>query len=175
MDDFKLQIVKAHGPKIHKIRNSFGVYDVYKWIRRNKWLDIGGPITQHQFYFIIRNINKELIQQFFTKQCIVLPHKMGRIELVKNKTKVVIKDGKLKIKKAINWGETLEYWNQDKEAFDKRILIYNTAQYIFKIIYSKIKANYKNKQVFFFYPNRTFKRQLAALLKDNKIDTWLYG
>jgi len=52
---------------------------------------------------------------------------MGRIELVKNKTKVVIKDGKLKIKKAINWGETLEYWNQDKEAFDKRILIYNTA------------------------------------------------
>lgn len=175
MDNFKLQVVKARGPKIHKIRNSWGVYDAYKWIRKNNWLDIGRTITQHQFYFIIRNINKELVQQFFVKQYIKFPHKMGKLELAKTKAKVSIKNGKLKISKIINWGDTLEYWKNDQEAFNNKTLIYNNAQYIFKIIYSKYKANYKNKQVFFFYPNRTFKRQLAALLKDNKIDTWLYG
>ena len=175
MNKFKLQIVKAKGPKNHKIRNSWGVYDAYKWIRKNNWLDIGRPLTEHQFYYIIRNVNKGLVQQFFNKQYIIFPHKMGRIDLIKNKARAVFKNGKLKINKAINWGKTLEYWEQDEEAFNRKILIYNDAEYIFKIMYSRMKANYKNKRVFFFYPNRTFKRQLAALLKDNKIDTWLYG
>ena len=31
--------------------------DAYKWIRKNKWLDIGSPVSEHDFYKIIRGIN----------------------------------------------------------------------------------------------------------------------
>jgi len=44
------------------VLNSLGIYDAYKWIRKNKWLNIGQALTEHQFYTIIRSINKLLAQ-----------------------------------------------------------------------------------------------------------------
>ena len=57
---FKNSIKKNKESRFHKITNSFGVYDSYKWIRKNKWLNIGRPVTEHEFYSIIRTMNKEL-------------------------------------------------------------------------------------------------------------------
>ena len=45
--EFKKRVKRVVAPKKHKIRNSIGVYDAYKWIRKNKWLNIGKPITEH--------------------------------------------------------------------------------------------------------------------------------
>ena len=47
MDNFRREILKIDGPRKHKINNSNGVYDSYKWIRKHKWLNIGGPLTEH--------------------------------------------------------------------------------------------------------------------------------
>ena len=55
---FKNSIKKNKESRLHKITNSFGVYDSYKWIRKNKWLNIGRPVTEHEFYSIIRTMNK---------------------------------------------------------------------------------------------------------------------
>ena len=39
--DFLNSIKKVNEPRVHKVRGSYGVYDAYKWIRKNNWLNIG--------------------------------------------------------------------------------------------------------------------------------------
>ena len=51
-------ILKVDKPRVHKVSNSIGVYDAYKWIRKNNWLNIERPLKEKEFYLIIRNINK---------------------------------------------------------------------------------------------------------------------
>ena len=36
MDEFRRQVLKIDGPRKHKIRNSIGVYQAYKYVRKNK-------------------------------------------------------------------------------------------------------------------------------------------
>ena len=36
MDEFRRNILKINNPRKHKIRGSLGVYDAYKYIRKNK-------------------------------------------------------------------------------------------------------------------------------------------
>jgi hypothetical protein len=47
MEDFRRKILKLNEPRKHKVRNSLGVYDAYKYIRKNKWFNIGIPLTEH--------------------------------------------------------------------------------------------------------------------------------
>jgi hypothetical protein len=39
--EIRAKILKLNEPRKHKIKNSIGVYDVYKRIRKNKWMNIG--------------------------------------------------------------------------------------------------------------------------------------
>lgn len=57
MDEFRRKVLKVDGPRKHKINNSIGVYDLYKHIRKNKWFNIGKPVSEHDFYSIIRTVN----------------------------------------------------------------------------------------------------------------------
>ena len=54
------KVLRRHDSRNHKITNSLGVYDAYKYIRKNKWLDIGRPLKEKEFYRIIREVNKLL-------------------------------------------------------------------------------------------------------------------
>lgn len=47
MDEFRRSVLKVNQPREHEVRNSYGVYDAYKYIRKNKWFDIGRPLTEH--------------------------------------------------------------------------------------------------------------------------------
>ena len=40
MDNFRREVLKVDKPRVHKVKNSLGVYDAYKWLRKNKWLDM---------------------------------------------------------------------------------------------------------------------------------------
>lgn len=42
------------GKKKFKVTGSWGIYDAYKSIRRHKWYDIGRPLTEKEFYAIVR-------------------------------------------------------------------------------------------------------------------------
>ena len=33
MDDFRRKVLKVDKPRTHKVRNSLGTYDAYKWVR----------------------------------------------------------------------------------------------------------------------------------------------
>ena len=83
LTDFLNSIKKVNEPRTHKVNNSLGVYDAYKFLRKRKWVDIGRCLTEHEFYSIIRKVNDYLADSFLHGNDIKLPHRLGRIELRK--------------------------------------------------------------------------------------------
>lgn len=173
MDDFRKKVLKLDKPRQHKVNNSLGVYDAYKWIRKNKWLDIGRPITEHEFYTIIRQVNNLLVENFLKGRDIVLPHRLGTIELRKYETKMSFNNGKLHTNLPIDWDRTLKLWAEDEEAYkEKKMLVKVKEKEIFKVFYNKGKANYNNKSFYEFEVNRDLKRRLKQRIKDGLIDAF---
>lgn len=171
-DNFKKTVLNVEGPRIHKITNSIGVYDAYKWIRKNKWLDIGTPVSEHDFYKIIRSINEQLILLLLSGGNLQLPQRMGTIELRKRPVVYDIKSGKLKVSAPIDWDRTLKLWYEDEESFNKKTLVKMEEKEIFQIYYNKSKATYKNKSFYQFRPNRDLKVQLKHKLKEGTLDAY---
>ena len=101
MDDFRKEVLKVNKSRVHKVNNSLGVYDAYKWLRKNKWLDVG-PISEHDYYTIIRTVNKALIKDFLQSGTIRLPERMGEIVLRKYPAKITLQNGKVKTNLPIN-------------------------------------------------------------------------
>lgn len=172
MDEFRRKVLKVDGPREHKISNSYGVYDAYKYIRKNKWFDIGQPVTEHQFYSIIRKINNYLADLLLHGHDIKLPCRMGTIEVRKYDASISIKDGKVKTNLPIDWDRTLKLWSEDEEAYKERTLIKMEEKEIFKVFYNRIKADYNNKSFYEFIVNRDLKRRLKQRIKNYNFDAF---
>lgn len=170
LEEFKTQIGRPHD-RTFKIKGSVGVYDFYKRLRKNKWEGIGRPLTEKQFYSIIRNINNLLAENIANGESVVFPAKMGKLELRKSERGASIVDGKLKILYPVDWSETLKLWYEDVEARNQKILKRFETPYTYRVRYSKGRANYENKGFYAFTLNRFIKRALKENIKNRKIDT----
>lgn len=175
MDEFRRKILKVDGPRKHKINNSLGVYDAYKFIRKNKWLDIGGPISEHDFYSIVRTVNNYLADLLSKGHDINLPCQMGRLEIRKYDARITLQEDKIVTNLPIDWDRTLKLWSEDEEAYQKRTLIKMEEKEIFSIYYNRTKAKYENKSFFQFQPNRQLKQILKRNIKLGKVDSFSYG
>lgn len=174
MDNFRRKVLKVNSSRKHSIKRSWGVYDSYKYIRKNKWFDIGQPLTEHQFYYIIRRINNILADNLVSGKDIKLPCRMGQLELRKYESYIKLNDGKIKTNLPIDWDKTLKLWAENEEAYTKRTLIKMEEKEIFKVYYNKISANYNNKSFYEFLINRDIKIRLKQKIKDRLIDSFLF-
>lgn len=172
MDEFRRKVLKLNKSRTHKIRNSLGTYDAYKWIRKNKWLDIGRPVTEHEFYTIIRQVNNYLAENILNGEDVVLPHRLGTIELRKYDNRVYICNGKVVDNLPIDWDRTLKLWSKDEEEYKKRTLIKMEEKETFKVFYNKRTANYENKSFMQFKINRDLKRNLKQRIKNKTVDAF---
>lgn len=172
MDNFRREVLKVDKPRVHKIKNSLGVYDSYKWLRKNKWLDVG-PISEHDYYAIIRAVNKALVLNFLIAGSIKLPERMGEITLSKYPAKITLENGKVQTNLPIDWDATLNLWSEDKDSYEKRTLIRSEEREIFKVIYDKSKALYNNKSFYTFELNRDIKLSLKKQLKNGLLDAFM--
>ena len=171
--DFKSAIQGLQNTRTHKITNSLGVYDAYKYIRKNKWFDIGRPLTEHEFYQIIRKVNNYLAEELVNGNDITFPNRMGKLELRKrNSLPVIDKNGNLKVTYAIDWDSTLKLWYDDEEAFNSKTLVKLPERNIFRVKYNKDSANYENKSFMEFQINRDIKTRLKQKIKNNEIDAF---
>ena len=172
MDDFRRTVLKLNSPRKHKITNSNGVYDAYKYIRKNKWFNIGRPLTEHEFYTIIRQVNNCLADELLKGNDITLPHRLGRLELRKYDSRITINNGVVKTNLPIDWDRTLKLWSEDEEAYKDRTLVKMEEKEIFKVFYNKKDANYVNKSFYTFEINRDLKRRLKQRIKNKSIDAF---
>ena len=172
LTDLLNSIKKVNEPRKHKVNNSIGVYSAYKWIRKNRWLNIGRCLTEHEFYSIIRKVNDYLADSFLHGNDIKLPHRMGRIELRKYDVRVSLDGEKVKTNLPIDWDKTLKLWYEDEESFNKKTLVKVEDKEIFQVHYNKAKSAFKNKAFYQFRPNRDLKMQLKHKIKEGAIDAY---
>jgi len=103
-----------------------GVYDCYKTLRKNHWYNIGRPLTEKEFYSIIRTINNYLAEELSRGNDIILPHRMGKLEVRKYEPYVKLINNEVVTNRPVDWNKTLELWYNNKEAKDKKLLIKST-------------------------------------------------
>lgn len=171
--DFLNSVKKVNEPRKHKVNNSLGVYDAYKYLRKRKWLNIGRCLTEHEFYSIIRKVNNYLADSFLQGNDIKLPHRMGRIELRKYEVKVSFDGEKVKTNLPIDWDKTLKLWYEDEEAYKEKTLVKVEEKEIFKVYYNKQLAKYNNQVFYEFKVNRELKKALKKNIKEGRIDAFL--
>lgn len=171
LEEFKSKIVKRNTKKNFKISGSYGVRNVYKALQRQKWPDIGKPVSEYEFYTIIRSINNLLANEIMLGNTVTFPSRMGKLELRKYKPQVRIVKGKLKIGYAIDWDSTINLWYKDEEARKSKILLRKESPEIFRVAYCKYNATYENKTFYAFALNRHIKKTLKTYIQQGKIDT----
>jgi hypothetical protein len=154
-----------------KVRDSWGVYDALKFIRKNGWYDIGRPVTEKEFYAIIRGINKYLAEDIANGQTISFPKRMGVLELRKFKKGVSFVDGKLKNTYPIDWHNTMLLWEQDEEAKKRRIILRHENEWVYQVRYDSWMAMYEHKKLYRFALNTFIKLALSKNIKQGKVDT----
>lgn len=171
--EIKSRIKKVKCTRNHKINNSLGVYDAYKYIRKNKWFDIGRALTEKEFYKIVRLVNEELAELIVKGISVRLPNNMGTLELRKRKTIQSIVNGKLVTNLPIDWDSTLELWAIDEEAMNNRTLVRCENKDVYLVHYRRKDAKYKNKSFYKFSTNRQLKHMVTDNIKKGIIDSFL--
>ena len=167
------KIKKVQNNRKHKVNGSIGVYDIYKYIRKNKWQNIPRPLKEAEFYKIIRKVNQLLALELSKGKEINLPHRLGTLEIRKRPTRVEIINGKLVTTLPIDWDATLKLWFEDKQSREDKVLIKQETEDVFKVYYNKNKADYTNKTFYDFKPNRDIKRSLTKQAKEGHLDAFL--
>lgn len=169
-----LKIVKnVCGPRTHKITNSYGVYDAYKYYRKTKVRKSKYNLNESDYFAVIREFNKNLIDVLLTGSEVPLPLNMGSLQVRKHECGVTLKDGEVKITYPIDWDKTLDLWYNDENARDRKILIHREVGEIFRVLYIKSKAKYKNKTFYTFSVNREIKKLLKLSINNNQTDAFL--
>lgn len=173
LEEFIKDVKKVHKKRNHKVSSSLGVYDAYKYIRKNKWMSIGKPLTEHEFYSIIRKVSAYLAEELSLGNDIKLPRNMGSLQIRKTNTYVTLEEGKLKTNLPIDWDKTLKLWYESKEDLDKKTLVRLEEREVYKVFYNKYKADYNNRAFYEFSINRLIKRNLKHTIKESNFDTFL--
>lgn len=170
-NEFTAIVQKKRTKKTAKVRGSWGVYDAYKYIRKNGWYNIGRPLKEHEFYSIIRRVNDLLAEEMKMGNSIHFPQGMGHIELRKHKVGVSIVNGKLRNTYPISWVNTLKLWYEDEEARNNKILVRNEGKFSYSVKYNKHNAHYINQCFYQFILNRFVRRALLNNIAKGKVDT----
>lgn len=154
-----------------KVRGSWGVLQAWRYIRKNHWFNIGRPVTEKEFYAIVRQINLLIAEEIALGNTVTLPCRMGKLELRKLKVGAQFVDGKLKVTYPPNWSETLKLWYEDEEAKKRKIVLRHEQPYVYYVCYDKWRASYENKVFYRFSLNTFIKRKLSKNIKNNIVDT----
>ena len=171
---FVSNIKNVTGPREHKVRGSWGVYDAYKWYRKHKPIDKKYILTESQYFSIIREINTRLRDRLIEGEDITLPCRLGRLEIRKYPAIITNEGNQIKTNLPIDWDATLKLWYEDKKCFEDKFLVRINVPEIFKVFYNKTNAIYNNKSFYQFSPNRELKKGLKHSIKeDSSFDAFI--
>lgn len=149
----------------HKIKSDFGLPDFYKFYSKNYNLDIPKDVYRNIISDFHEGVKDLIIEESLVYK---LPYVGMEIMIKKDKRKPKIVNGKLVNNTPPDWKKTMELWERDPDAKEKKIIVrynnYHTSGYVFRIYCKKFKCNLKYRSLYKFNPNRKFQRDLAKRL-----------
>lgn len=153
-----------------KVRNSWGVWNLAKEMQARGWKDVGKTMMPGTVMKVVRAVNDIVAEEIAKGEDVVLPYRMGRIELRKGWRGAWIADGKLKISYPVDWSRTLKLWMEDKEAERDRTLIRFDGDEMYRLIWNKSRAKFENKHFYKMKFNRFLRQRLSQNIKNGKAD-----
>lgn len=173
LESYRKEVLKVNQPRKTTVKNSYGVYDAYKYYRKNKPKDKKYIISESQYFSIIRTLNLLLCKELLDQKDIVFPLAMGRVEVRKHTPEVKVdKDGKIKATYPIDWDSTIRLWYEDGISRRKKLIVKKKEKEVFRIRYNKSHARYKNKEYYEFKVNRALKLSLRDVIKEGNFDAF---
>ncbi len=151
-----------------KLPAQYGMKDYYKYYIKN----YPYKVTKKEYNEINSILNKFLVKEIIeSAKDFILPHRTGFIGIVKIKRGVKMLPNNVVINSSPpDWKTTIELWNNDIEAKEKKIIVRykntHTGGYVYNIKYNKYNATFKNKSNMIFIPSRDFKRDVAKRIND---------
>ena len=171
LKDFRRRVLKVNETRVHKITHSLGVKDAFRWSRKNKLYDTKS-ISECDYYKIVRTVNMLVAEELLNSRDVQLPQKMGMLEVRKDPLYVKFVDGEIKTNRKIDWKATLELWNNDEESRESKVLVRCEDSERFVVFYNRNAANYPNKTLMRFRPNRKLIIELNKRGKEGIIDAF---
>ena len=139
-------------------------YVVYKNISND-------PVDKSIYLQITNQFMKFLSFKLLSQGEINIPERLGKLSIYGKKVKVKVEDGQIK-GLAPDWVKTKELWESDKEAKNKKQLLYHfneeTNGIRYKYVWSKNRVLVSNKTLYNLRMTRTNKRELSKLVKEGK-------
>lgn len=172
--EFLNKVRKVKEPRNHKVKNSYGIYDGYKFYRKNKPKDPKYVLTESQYFAITRKVNEFLVEALSKGDDVILPFRLGRIEVRKYESRITWDGKKVKSNLPIDWDRTLKLWYEDEEAYKNKTLIKIEEKEIYKIFYNRNLAEYTNKSFYQFNFNRELKKKLKCNIKEGEVDAFSF-
>lgn len=171
--DFEVfrQVVTQHKGCKGKIRNSWGIYDAYKLLRKNKWQGVDRPLKEQEFYSIIRQVNNLLAKEIGKGNSVSFPYHMGKLELRKYTPSASFVNGRLKLTYPIDWNKTMRLWFTDEGARAKKTLVRFEEPSVFTVKYNKQHSSYTNMYFYSFAVNNKIKQFLKENIRKGIIET----
>ena len=139
-------------------------YVVYKNISND-------PVDKSIYLQITNQFMKFLSSKLLSQGEINIPERLGKLSIYGKKVKVKVEDGQIK-GLAPDWVKTKELWESDKEAKNKKQLVYHfneeTNGIRYKFTWSKNRVLVSNKTLYNLRMTRSNKRELSKLVREGK-------
>jgi hypothetical protein len=134
--------------------------------------EVDDPVDIKTYLTIVSDFIQFLMNKVFDGFEVKLPARLGSFQIIGRKVKPKLDEGGNVIGLAPNWAETKKLWDRDKEAKDKKELVYcfneHTNGVKYKFLWSKKNVNVRNKGIYSIKFSRANKRKINDLLKNGK-------
>lgn len=169
LEQFKISKKNKKG-SLSRVRNSWGVYDYYKFYRKNRPQEHKYALSESQYFAIIRQVNTLLAGQLLIDGELEFPYRMGRLLVRERKPRTTIKNGKVVTTRGIDWDKTLSLWYEDEAAHKNKVLVYLDNDKSAIVYYDKRNAIFKNKQYYQFDLGRVIYKQIAKAVNSGTLE-----
>ena len=129
------------------------------------------PISISEYVQIVNHFMKFLISKLLLTGEIIIPERLGRLNIFGKKVNIKVEDGEIK-GLAPDWVKTKQLWDSDQESKDKKQLVYHfneeTNGIRYRFAWSKNRVLVSNKTLYNLRMTRTNKRELSKLVRGGK-------
>lgn len=145
--------------------------DIYRTVRGTSLRGLG--IKEKEFSSIVKKVNERIAQSILEGDLVRLPCSMGTIIPIQKEAMYVNKKGKVVICKPVDWKATLALWEEDEEAKKENFKVRHDVDTVYRIIYNKKGANYRNKFYIQFKPIKPLIEKFIQRAVDGEISCYI--
>lgn len=149
------------------MKDFYSIRDSYKIYKENNI----NTIEYSVFSYIVKIYMKFLIDKLFTTGELIIPERIGKIQIIGKKQKIKIEEDTIK-GLAPDWKSTKELWEKDPKAKENKQVVYhfneNTNGIRYKFLWSKDRVLLSNKTLYDLRMTRENKRRLAKTIQGGK-------